>query len=133
MATKAKAAKAAMSADLIVPDLTLFDFDSKNEPNADVLLNSLRSAGYSLQAAIGDFVDNSIDAEASLVVINLAVDKKTGLWAVEIADNGFGMQEDTLDEMMRLGSRTHTTLCATWALSASDRIPPHPASDRTST
>ena len=111
MATKTKATKAAILADLIVPDLALFDFDSKNEPNADVLLNSLRSAGYSLQAAIGDFVDNSIDAEASLVVINLAVDKKTGLWAVEIADDGFGMQEDTLDEMMRLGSRnTHDVM-----------------------
>ena len=39
------------------------------------------------------------------------MDKKTGLWAVEIADNGFGMQEDTLDEMMRLGSRnTHDVM-----------------------
>ena len=37
MATKAKAAKATMSADPIVPDLALFEFDSKNEPNADVL------------------------------------------------------------------------------------------------
>jgi hypothetical protein len=111
MATKAKTAKVKASADPIVPDLALFDFGSKNEPNADVLLNSLRSAGYSLQAAVGDFVDNSIDAEASLVVINLAVDKKTGLWMIEIGDNGFGMQEDTLDEMMRLGSRsTHDVM-----------------------
>lgn len=105
MATKPKARKAPASVDLIVPDPAQFEFGSSNEPNADILLESLRSAGYSLLAAVGDFVDNSIDAEASVIVINIGVDKSTDLWVLEIADDGFGMPEPVLDEMMRLGSR----------------------------
>ncbi|MGH2937404.1 MAG: ATP-binding protein [Solirubrobacterales bacterium] len=107
MATKAKAKKKAdSSANPAVPDPDKFEFGSPNEPNADILLESLRSAGYSLSAAVGDFLDNSIDAEASTIIVNVGIDKSTGLWAFEVADDGFGMPEPVLDEMMRLGSRS---------------------------
>jgi Histidine kinase-, DNA gyrase B-, and HSP90-like ATPase len=105
MAAKPKAPKGQQSLDLVVPDPAQFEFGSDNEPNAEVLLESLRSAGYSLAAAVGDFVDNSIDAEASTIIVNVGIDKATDMWIVEIADDGFGMPEPVLDQMMRLGSR----------------------------
>jgi hypothetical protein len=85
---------------------SLFTFDVGNEPNADILLKSLRSSGYTLETVIGDLVDNTIDAEASRVVVNLSVDSKQDEWTLEVADDGRGMDIDQLDEMMRLGSRT---------------------------
>ena len=81
-------------------------FDRSNEPNADVLLPSLRSSGYSLETATGDILDNSIDGDADEIGVNLAYDKKTEEWELEIADNGIGMDEPVLDQMMRLGSRS---------------------------
>jgi hypothetical protein len=81
-------------------------FDSSNEPNADVLLPSLRSSGYSLETATGDILDNSIDGDATEIGVNLAYDKKADEWELEIVDNGVGMDESVLDEMMRLGSRS---------------------------
>jgi hypothetical protein len=82
-----------------------FSFEKSNEPNADVLLASLRSAGYSLEGVVGDLIDNSIDAQASVIVVNMDIDLKTEEWEVEIGDDGFGMPDRVLDEMMKLGSR----------------------------
>ena len=45
---------------------SLFTFDVGNEPNADILLNSLRSAGYTLEHVVADLVDNTIDAGATV-------------------------------------------------------------------
>ena len=84
---------------------SLFTFDVGNEPNADILLNSLRSAGYTLEHVVGDLVDNTIDAGATVVAVNLSVDSETDEWTLEVADDGCGMDLDTLDQMMRLGSR----------------------------
>jgi Histidine kinase-, DNA gyrase B-, and HSP90-like ATPase len=88
------------------PNLEQLSFDRSNEPNADVLLPSLRSSGYSLETATGDIFDNSIDGDASEVGVNLAVDKKKEEWELEVVDNGVGMDEPVLDQMMRLGSRS---------------------------
>ncbi len=85
-------------------------FDSNNEPNADVLLPSLRSSGYSLETATGDILDNSIDGDADEIGVNLAYDKKSDEWELEIADDGIGMDEPVLDQMMRLGSRAEHDL-----------------------
>ncbi len=85
-------------------------FDSDNEPNPDILLPSLRASGYSLETATGDIFDNSIDGDADEVGVNLAYDKKADEWELEIADNGIGMDETVLDQMMRLGSRSEHDL-----------------------
>jgi hypothetical protein len=67
------------------------------------LIESLRSVGYSLPAAVADIVDNSIAAQAKNISI-------TFHWAgrdsrVVILDNGCGMAEAELRAAMRPGSR----------------------------
>jgi hypothetical protein len=90
-------------------DMGLFKFDVGNEPNADILLPSLRATGYTLETAIGDWFDNSVDENATNIAVNLSKDS-SGEWTIEIADDGNGMDEQTLDQMMRLGSRSEHDL-----------------------
>jgi hypothetical protein len=72
-------------------------------PEPSALIESLRSVGYSLPAAVADIVDNSIAAGAKNIHI-------TFYWAgkdsyVLILDDGCGMSEDELRSAMRPGSR----------------------------
>jgi hypothetical protein len=61
--------------------------------------------GYSVPEAIADLVDNSIDAKARRVLVRIVrTDEK--IHRVLIADNGEGMNDGTLLEAMRFGSRT---------------------------
>jgi len=80
-------------------------FDDSNEPNADILMRSLRVSGYSLEATLEDHCDNSIDASAEHVAVHLEHDKASEEWTLYVADDGGGMDRATLDQMMRLGSR----------------------------
>ena len=41
----------------------------ENPPSADVLMNSMRSIGYSFKTAIADILDNSISAKAKNINI----------------------------------------------------------------
>jgi hypothetical protein len=71
-------------------------------PSAKRLTESLRDLGYDLPSAIADLVDNSIDAGARRV----AVDLRHGIsdaW-VRVADDGAGMSPGQLEEAMRYGS-----------------------------
>ena len=110
MATKQSARKRTASRSSVNPDQ--FSFETSNEPNADILLASLRSAGYNLESVVGDLIDNCIDAQSSSVVVNLAISPATGEWELEVGDDGFGMDEPVLDQMMRLGSRSDHDLDA---------------------
>lgn len=75
-----------------------------NQPNAAKLLSSLRNTGYDSYSAIEDIVDNSIDAGARTIRVNIgSKDKET---YVLIADDGCGMDENILDEALKLGSAT---------------------------
>jgi hypothetical protein len=58
--------------------------------------------GYDFAAAVADLVDNSIEAGASLVAIDVEFDGDDS-W-VRIADNGKGMTPDELREAMRYGA-----------------------------
>lgn len=61
--------------------------------------------GYSVPEAIADLVDNSIDAKATRALVRIVrTDEK--IQRVIIADNGEGMNDGTLLEAMRFGSRT---------------------------
>ena len=71
-------------------------------PDARNLMESTRSIGYSLSAAVADLVDNSIAAEADRVEIWTPVSEDDHLM---ILDNGFGMSLDDLLTAMRYGSR----------------------------
>ena len=71
-------------------------------PSAKRLINSLRSLGYEFPTAIAELVDNSIEANATEVSVNVEFDGENS-W-VMIADNGIGMSNDKLIEAMRYGS-----------------------------
>src|SRR4029453_17651250 len=72
-------------------------------PSAARLMTSLRDIGYDLPSAIADLVDNSIDAGARAIWVDVC--RKGPESFVRIADDGSGMSERVLDEAMRYGSR----------------------------
>lgn len=59
---------------------------------------------YSLEAAVNDLVDNSLDAQASTVLVRFFRDEST-LTAIEVIDNGVGMTETDIDRAMTFGGR----------------------------
>lgn len=71
-------------------------------PSARRLIKSLRDMGYDFAQAVADVVDNSVEAGATLVAIDIEFDGDDS-W-VRIADNGKGMKPDALREAMRFGA-----------------------------
>lgn len=86
----------------------MISFDVPNDPNPARLIGSLRHVGYGNYEAIADIVDNSFDADADLVVIE--VSKHRDDFRISIADNGTGMDREVLDQALRLGSLTERDL-----------------------
>jgi|GEM_PF-771680 len=76
----------------------------QNLPNAGKLVNSLRSAGYDNSAAICDLIDNGLDAEATVIKVDIR--QRNNEVEITVADNGIGMDEKTLNEALKLGSLT---------------------------
>lgn len=70
-------------------------------PRPEILIESMRSIGYSFESAIADIIDNSISANSSLIDIFYNKINST----IIILDNGDGMNEDELFEAMRFGSK----------------------------
>ena len=75
---------------------------AENKPTADILMSSMRSMGYTFEAAIADIVDNSISAAASEIQLRFPVDP-VDLY-VAICDNGSGMNRNELFDAMKYGS-----------------------------
>jgi len=71
-------------------------------PSAKRLIRSLRDMGYDFTQAVADVVDNSIEAKATTVAIDIEFDGDDS-W-VRVADNGNGMKPDELREAMRYGA-----------------------------
>lgn len=71
-------------------------------PSAARTIQSLRDIGYDLPRAVADVIDNSIAADATKVDVTLRFDGHDS-W-IRIADNGSGMDAQTLLEAMRYGS-----------------------------
>lgn len=71
-------------------------------PVAPMLMQSLRSVGYTAPAALADLVDNSIAAGAINVSVMFAASSRP---FVAVIDDGGGMDEDGLVNAMRFGSR----------------------------
>lgn len=71
-------------------------------PSARRLVRSLRDMGYDFTTAVADLVDNSLEAEATVVTIDVEFEGDES-W-VRITDNGHGMTEEELVEAMRYGS-----------------------------
>jgi hypothetical protein len=72
-------------------------------PNYGKLDVALRSIGYSLEVAVADLIDNSIDAKAKNVLVRL-ITRPDGQLDLAILDDGIGMDEKTLREAMRFGA-----------------------------
>ena len=73
-------------------------------PDPAGLLTAVGRIGYSFELAVADIVDNSIDAEATHVVIRLLRSAEK-LVAVTIDDNGHGMTMARLKDAMSFGRR----------------------------
>src|SRR3954470_12390663 len=71
-------------------------------PSARRLMSSLRDIGYDLPAAVADLVDNSIDADARN--INIDIQPEGAHSWIRVADDGIGMSRGRLEEAMRYGS-----------------------------
>lgn len=75
-------------------------------PNAGKVTDALSRIGYKLEEATADIVDNSIDASASNVLIRIVHDG-TDIRRILIADDGKGMNLDSLIAAMQFGSSRH--------------------------
>lgn len=71
-------------------------------PSPASLIESLRSIGYSLEAAVADVIDNSIAAKAGKIDLRFAWD--SGFPWLALIDDGSGMSQSELVTAMRLGS-----------------------------
>src|SRR5262245_53622005 len=72
-------------------------------------LLSLRSAGYSLPAAIGEVIDNSLEAEANEIGIRLdeaEVNGKKRVHRLAFSDDGTGMDPNILQHYLQIGFST---------------------------
>jgi hypothetical protein len=77
-------------------------FNHSSNPNPAKLIESLRYLGYDNYQAIPDIVDNSVDAGAKTVKVLARTNR--GEAEIIIADDGGGMDEEILDQAIRLGS-----------------------------
>lgn len=77
-------------------------FNKESIPFAPMLIESMRSLGYSFQSAIADLIDNSISAGANRIDIKLLPTENPYLI---ILDNGCGMNSYEIEEAMRYGSK----------------------------
>ena len=74
-------------------------------PGARLMVKALRSVGYSLETAVADLLDNSIEAGATEIDVQWqqANQEGAGNW-VRIVDNGNSMTAARATEALRYGS-----------------------------
>lgn len=73
-------------------------------PDPGVLIEGLRDTGYDFNTALADVIDNSVDAQASLVDVRVQI-IPDGSPSIIITDDGIGMDKDELLEGMQYGSK----------------------------
>ena len=71
-------------------------------PSAKRLIRSLRDIGYEFVDAVADIVDNSVEAQATIISITLKFEGEDSY--LTIADNGVGMASKDIQEALRFGS-----------------------------
>ena len=74
----------------------------ENNPSPSVLMNSMRSIGYSFKTALADIIDNSISAGARNIKIFSPINDKDLF--ISILDDGSGMTNNELLNAMKYGS-----------------------------
>lgn len=78
-------------------------------PIPEQLVRALRAIGYSIEQAVADVIDNSVEAEATAVLVRLEFEGEK-LARVLIADNGRGMTAARLKDAMRFGADAEQSL-----------------------
>ncbi len=73
-------------------------------PNPEFLIKSIAEQGYSLETSLADLMDNSISASADKIEVLLKMDLEP--FTLFIADNGCGMDEETLKANMKFPSKS---------------------------
>jgi len=73
-------------------------------PDPERIMEGLRDAGYTFNTAMADIIDNSISAHATQIDIQVLLDPNLDI-TVYMADNGIGMDQESLENAMRYGSR----------------------------
>ena len=73
----------------------------ENTPSPSVLMNSMRSIGYTFKTALADIVDNSISAEAKNVYINVPINDSNLF--ISVLDDDHGMTRNELFNAMKYG------------------------------
>ena len=68
------------------------------------IVDAFKNIGYSLPAAVADLVDNSVDAEASTVLIRF-LHAEAELVSLVVVDDGRGMREKDIDRAMQFSGR----------------------------
>jgi hypothetical protein len=71
-------------------------------PSAKRLISSMRDLGYEFSDAVAEIVDNSIQADAKVIQVNLKFDGHESY--LTVLDNGVGMTPSQIREAMRFGS-----------------------------
>jgi hypothetical protein len=71
-------------------------------PSARRLMSSMRDLGYEFSDAVAEIVDNSIQAQANFIQVELKFDGLDSY--LTVADNGIGMSPSEIKEAMRFGS-----------------------------
>ena len=71
-------------------------------PSAKRLISSMRDLGYEFSDAVAEIVDNSIQAGANVIQVNLHFDGYDSY--LTVLDNGVGMTPAEIREAMRFGS-----------------------------
>lgn len=79
----------------------------KNIPKADHLMGSMRSMGYTFEAAVSDIIDNSISGHSRNIQLNFPTEALHCF--VSIIDDGDGMTKEELFNAMRYGSTASET------------------------
>ena len=74
----------------------------ENAPSPNVLMNSMRSIGYTFETALADIIDNSISASAKNIYISVPINDDD--LYISILDDGNGMTRDDLLNAMKYGS-----------------------------
>jgi hypothetical protein len=74
------------------------------EPNPEYLIKSIAEQGYSLESSLADLMDNSVFANANKIEVLIKMEKEP--FTLFIADNGKGMDEETLKASMQFPSNS---------------------------
>lgn len=73
-------------------------------PDPGVLIEGLRDTGYDFNTALADVIDNSVDAQASLVDVRVLLNQDASP-SIIITDDGIGMDKEELLDGMQYGSK----------------------------